>query len=343
MPLEGITNRKMRVAINGFGRIGRVITRILLEQGHKIIAINDTHDIESTKYLLQYDSVYGPLKDEIKINKNKLLVKNQEIRISNQRDPLKLPWKKLNIDIVIEATGAFTDPKKAKAHIKAGAKHVIITAPCKNNKPDNVVIPGVTTQKIKKTDEVLSIASCTTNCLAPLIAILNENFTVEKALFTTIHAYTNNQELQDTHHNKFSRGRAAAINIIPTTTGASAAIESLFPKLKGKIKGHALRVPIPNGSLIDLIVTLKKKPTIIQLQRALKTASQEQYKNILEYTTDPIVSNDIIGNSHSSVIAGDLIQKVGNSYRINAWYDNEYGYSSRVVDTIEQIEHLYQK
>ncbi|MBT3643024.1 type I glyceraldehyde-3-phosphate dehydrogenase [archaeon] len=330
----------MRIAVNGFGRIGRIVTRILLEGGYDVVAVNDVHGVKDARYLLTYDSIYGKLNKKVEISGNNLVVDGKEILVLKKRNPATLPWKKLRVDVVVEATGMFTDPKKACAHQKAGATKVIITAPCSGSKPDLTIVPGVNGSKLKKSHKIISVASCTTNCLAPVVKVLEENFGVVQTTFTTIHAYTNDQDLLDSSKTKVRRGRSAAQNIIPTTTGASNSIQVIFPKLRGKIIGRSVRVPVDVGSLIDLTAQLKKPFTVASVNKAFNDASQKQLRGILEYSTDELVSSDVIRNSHSSVFDSLKTEKIGKSVRILSWYDNEFGYSSRVVDVIGMIERL---
>jgi len=330
----------MRIAVNGFGRIGRTVTRILLEGGYDIVAVNDIHGVMDARYLLVYDSIYGKLDKSVEVVGNHLVVEGREIAVLKQKNPARLPWKKLGVDVVVEATGMFTNPKDARLHLKAGASKVIITAPCKGGKADLMIVPGVNHEKLRDSHNVFSVASCTTNALAPLIKVLDENFGVSQATFTTIHAYTNGQELLDSSFPKVRRGRSAAQNIIPTTTGASNAIQLLFPKLKGNIIGRSVRVPVDVGSLIDLTAQLKKPFTVASINRAFRTASQKQLRGILEYSADELVSTDVIRNPRSSVFDSLKTEKIGKSVRILSWYDNEYGYSSRVVDVISMIERV---
>ncbi len=329
----------MRIAINGFGRIGRMIFRIAIERGFDIVAINDVHGIDNAAYLLKYDTVYGRFNKKISIKDKKLIVDGKEIQVLSQRDPSKLPWKKLKVDIVVEATGAFRERKQICLHEKAGAKYAVLTAPCKGKKDvDITVIMGVNDKKLKKSHRIISVASCTTNCLVPIAKILHDKYKIKWGMMSTIHAYTNDQALQDSSHRKTRRGRAASQNIIPTTTGASESIAKIIPDLLGKIKGIAVRVPVPTGSLVDLTVELSKNFNVKQVNQDFKKLASEELNGILGYTEDEIVSSDIIGDSHSAVIDGLSTSKEGNLLRVLAWYDNEYGYSNRVVDVLSKIE-----
>ena len=329
----------MRIAINGFGRIGRMIFRIAIERGFDIVAINDVHGIDNTVYLLKYDSVYGRFNKKISTKGKKLIVDGKEIEVISQRDPSKLPWKRLKVDIVVEATGAFRERKQVCMHQKSGATYAVLTAPCKGKKDvDITVIIGVNDNKLKKSHKIISVASCTTNCLVPIAKVLHDKYKIKWGTMSTIHAYTNDQALQDSSHRKTRRGRAAAQNIIPTTTGASESIAKIIPDLLGKIQGIAVRVPVATGSLVDLTLELQKKFTVKQVNQDFKKLASEQMNGILGYTEDPIVSSDIIGDSHSAMVDGLSTSKEGNLLRVLAWYDNEYGYSSRVVDVIAKIE-----
>lgn len=328
----------MKVAINGFGRIGRSVFKICLEREIDVIAINDIHGIADAEYLLKYDSVYGKYKKSITTKDNKLIVDGKDIIVLNEKDPKKLPWKKLGVDIVIESTGVFRTVKDASMHLTAGAKKVLISAPVKG--PGKMIVPGVNDKSLKKSDKVVSIASCTTNCLAPIAKVIDENFGIKKAFMTTDHAYTASQSLVDGSHKDRRRGRSASLNIIPTSTGANQAVEKVIPKLKGKLQGISLRVPVATGSIVDLVAEIKKPATIKKINKALKDASEKEMAGIIEYSEDELVSSDVIGNPHSSLIDGLSTEVNGNLIKILAWYDNEYGYSSRMVDIIQKIEEM---
>ncbi|MBU1051223.1 MAG: type I glyceraldehyde-3-phosphate dehydrogenase [Nanoarchaeota archaeon] len=327
----------MKIAINGFGRIGRAIFKIALEKGINVSAINHPRGPEDAAYILKYDSVYGRYPKTIKPLKNAIQVGNKKIKVLQERDPSKLPWKKLSIDIVVEATGAFRDRAGASKHLDAGAKKVIITAPMKGGKPDLTLVPGVNQHLLKKTDQIISVASCTTNCLAPLVKVLNDAYGIESALMTTIHAYTSSQNLVDGSARKPTRGRAAALNIIPTTTGASDAVIEAIPELKGKIKGMAMRVPVACGSITDLVAHVKKNTTPDQVNKLFKKASQTSMKGIILYNTEPLVSSDIIGSDCSAIFNANETQVINKTVKVLAWYDNEWGYSHRVVDVIKML------
>ncbi|MBM3234064.1 type I glyceraldehyde-3-phosphate dehydrogenase [Candidatus Pacearchaeota archaeon] len=325
----------MKTAINGFGRIGRAFFKIALEKGIDIVAINDLTSPDVLTYLLKYDSVYGNYRKKVESGKGFIKVDNKKIMVFSEKEPGKLPWKKLGVDIVIESTGIFTDREGASKHIKAGAKKVIITAPAKN--PDITIVPGVNNNILKKEHKIISMASCTTNCLAPIAKVLNDNFKIKKAFMTTAHAYTNDQEILDVPHKKLRRGRAAAINIIPTSSGATTSVADVIPELKGKMDGLALRVPVSCGSIVDFVAELDKKASVKEINAALKKAAEGNLKGILQYTEDAIVSSDVIGNPSSSVVDGALTQSIGNLVKVLSWYDNEYGYSCRLADMIKLL------
>ena len=325
--------KKIRVAINGFGRIGRLSFRRLLEkQNVEIIAINDLTDNATLAHLLRYDSVHGRFSGSVSSNNESLTVNGNRISTYAERDPQKLPWKDLNIDIVLESTGRFVDETGAGMHIQAGCKKVVISAPAKGNIP--TVVLGVNDNILTGRETIVSNASCTTNCLAPMAKVLDDIFGIEKGYMTTIHAYTADQNLQDAPHSDLRRARAAALSIVPTSTGAAKAVGLVLPQLKGKLDGNAMRVPTPDGSLTDLTVILKRETTANEINAAMKQASETTLKGILEYCTDPIVSIDIIGNPHSCIFDSQLTAANGVLVKVVGWYDNEYGYSSRVADLI---------
>lgn len=325
--------KKIRVAINGFGRIGRLSFRKLLEkQDIEVIAINDLTDNATLAHLLRYDSVHGRFSGSISSDNESLTVNGNRISTYAERDPQKLPWKDLNIDIVLESTGRFVDETGAGMHIQAGCKKVVISAPAKGNIP--TVVLGVNDNILTGRETIVSNASCTTNCLAPMAKVLDDIFGIEKGYMTTIHAYTADQNLQDAPHSDLRRARAAALSIVPTSTGAAKAVGLVLPQLKGKLDGNAMRVPTPDGSLTDLTVVLKRETTANEINAAMKQASETTLKGILEYCTDPIVSIDIIGNPHSCIFDSQLTAANGALVKVVGWYDNEYGYSSRVADLI---------
>ncbi len=325
----------MRIAINGFGRIGKSVFRACIQRNINVVAINDPHDIKTLEYLLKYDSVYGKFKGSVSSKgENALIVNNKKIYVSHNRDPLKLPWKKLKIDIVVESTGAFRDGKEAAKHLKAGTKKVIISAPAENH--DATILPGINNKALSKNHKIISCASCTTNALGPVASLLDENFGIEKAFMNTIHAYTSSQTLVDTSARKLRRGRAAALNMVPTTSGATEATSEALPHLNKKMDGLAIRVPVATGSIVDFTALLKKNVTVKQVNEVFKKAANGKLKGIIGYTEDEIVSSDIIGDSRSSIIDG-LSTKVvgGNLVKVLSWYDNEWGYSNRLVDLIQ--------
>ena len=325
----------MNIAINGFGRIGRNTFRVLLENNIYPIALNDICDIKTLIYLLKYDSVYGVLKKDINSYDNKIVIDGHEIIILAEKDPEKLPWHSLNIDVVIESTGLFTKRDDAQKHIKAGAKKVLITAPAKN--PDFTIVKGVNEHLYdKEKHNIISNGSCTTNCLAPIVKVLNDNFKVKRGFMTTVHAYTADQRLVDSPHKDLRRGRSAAFNIVPTTSGATTSVAEVIPELKGKLNGLALRAPIICGSIVDFVAELEKPTSIEEINNLFRSVSNYHLKDILQYTEDEIVSSDIIGNPHSSIFDGrSTMVIVGNFVKVLAWYDNEYGYSSRLLDIIK--------
>lgn len=324
---------KIRVAINGFGRIGRVFLRNCIDKpGIDIIAINDIADATTLAHLLKYDSVHRAFNGTIIVNGSNLVVNGKTIRVVSSKDPARLPWKELEIDIVIESTGLFLDTASANLHIQAGAKKVILSAPAKDESIKTVVL-GVNDHVLEKTDVIVSNASCTTNCAAPMLKVL-EQFGIQEAYITTVHSYTNDQRIHDAPHKDPRRARAAAMSIIPTSTGAAKAITKIFPHLDGKIGGCGMRVPVPDGSLTDITCVLTKVPSPDEINQAFKKAAETDLKWILQYTEDPIVSVDVIGNTHSVLYDAEFTSVVGNLVKIIGWYDNEWGYSNRLVDLI---------
>jgi glyceraldehyde 3-phosphate dehydrogenase len=329
-----------RVAINGFGRIGRAVFRIIAgrpESGVEVVAINDLSDDEILAYLLEYDSVMGRFDQEVSVADGVMKAGDQSVKMLMERDPAKLPWAELEVDVVIEATGVFRDRESLNKHISAGAKRVILTVPSKD-KTDETVVLGVNDHALDADDILVSNASCTTNCLAPLAKVLDDSFGIKKGVMTTVHAYTNDQRLADVPHKDLRRSRAATENIIPTTTGAAIAVGEVLPQLAGKLDGMAMRVPVPDGSTVDLVVELNENVTVEQVNEAVRKAAEGPMKGIVEYNTDPIVSTDIIGNPHSSIFDAAATQVMGgNLVKVMSWYDNEWGYSNRVVDLIERL------
>ena len=329
-----------RVAINGFGRIGRAVFRIIAgrpESGVEVVAINDLSDDEILAYLLEYDSVMGRFDQEVSVSNGVMTVGGHDVQMLMERDPAKLPWDKLKVDVVIEATGVFRDRESLNKHISAGAKRVILTVPSKD-KIDETVVLGVNDQDLDVGDILVSNASCTTNCLAPLAKVLDDSFGIKKGVMTTVHAYTNDQRLADVPHKDLRRSRAATENIILTTTGAAKAVGEVLPQLDGKLDGMAMRVPVPDGSTVDLVVELNENVTVEQVNEAVRMAAEGPLVGILEYNVDPIVSTDVIGNPHSSIFDAAATQVLGgNLVKVMSWYDNEWGYSNRVVDLIERL------
>lgn len=327
----------MKVAINGFGRIGRVFLRNCINNpAIEIVAINDVADTATLAHLLKYDSVHRAFPGEIKTEGNTMIVNGKKIKIVSFKDPSQLPWRELNVDIVIESTGHFLDTAGAALHLKAGAKKVILSAPPKEDAIKTVVL-GVNEEVLSDDDLIISNASCTTNCAAPMLKVL-EQFGIEQAYITTVHSYTNDQRIHDAPHKDLRRARAAAMSIIPTSTGAAKAITKIFPHLEGKIGGCGMRVPVPDGSLTDITCVLKKTPTAQEINAAFKLASQTDLKGILEYTEDPIVGVDVIGNSHSVLFDSEFTSIVGHLVKIIGWYDNEWGYSNRLVDLVLKMK-----
>ncbi|NCB01561.1 MAG: type I glyceraldehyde-3-phosphate dehydrogenase [Spirochaetia bacterium] len=332
----------MKIAINGFGRIGRNVFKIAFEDKDiEVVAINDLTDPKTLAHLLKYDSTYGVYNKNVEAKENAIVVDGKEIKIYAVRNPAELPWKALGVDIAIESTGVFSvaeSPKGGyKDHIKAGAKKVILTVPAKD-KIDQTIVCGVNDEELDLSLEAYSNASCTTNCLAPIAKVLNDSFGIERGLMTTVHAYTNDQVVLDMPHKDLRRGRSAALSIIPTTTGAARAVSEVIPSLKGKLNGGAMRVPTPTGSIVDLTVLLEKDCEIEELNAAMKAAADGPMKGYLQYTTDPIVSSDVKGNTHSSIYDSELTMKMGPKFfKIMSWYDNEMGYSNRVVDLAKKL------
>ena len=322
----------VRVAINGFGRIGRTFFRAAQTEGvgFEIVAINDLTDVETLAHLLKYDSIMGRFNAEVEVKEGALVVDGKEIKILAERDPQNLPWKDLGVDVVLESTGFFTDGTKAKAHIEAGAKKVILSAPGKNI--DGTFVMGVNDDQYDAANHhIVSNASCTTNCLAPMAKVLNDAFGIKQGLMTTIHAYTADQRLQDAPHRDLRRARAAAVNMVPTSTGAAAAVGLVLPELKGKLDGFAVRVPTITGSITDLTFTAEREVTVEEVNAAVKVAAEGPLKGIIKYNEDPIVSKDIEGESISTVFDAPLTKVIGDQVKVIAWYDNEYGYVSRLV------------
>ena len=330
----------MKVAINGFGRIGRSVFRILNSQKNiDVVAINDIADNEAMAYLLKYDTVMGPFKDSVEINGEILKTSYNEIRMLAEREPSHLPWSEMEVDVVIESTGIFRTKKQLDDHIKAGAKRVVLTVPAKDE-IDYTLVIGVNDKGLNDSHKIISNASCTTNCLAPMAKILNDNFGIEHGVINTIHAYTNDQRLADVPHSDWRRSRAAAENIIPTTTGAARAVGKVLPELDGKLDGIAMRVPVPDGSVVDSVFKLEKSVTIDDINNIVKAAANsEDMKSVVEYSNLPVVSTDIIGNPHSSIFDAPFTKVIdGALVKTVNWYDNEWGYSNRVADLVNILE-----
>ena len=329
----------MKVGINGFGRIGRQVFKALRDyypDEIQVVAVNDLTDNNTLAHLLQYDSNYGPLDADVSATEDTIIVDGDEIRAFAERDPAKLPWGDIGAEIVIESTGVFTDAERAKAHLTGGAKKIIITAPAKGE--DITVVMGVNHHRYDPREHtIVSNASCTTNCLAPMAKVLNDEFGIVKGLMTTIHAYTQDQNLQDAPHKDLRRARAAALNLVPTSTGAAKAIGLVLPELKGKLDGFAVRVPIPTGSATDLTVQLSREASAEDVNAAVRAAAEGPMKGFLKYSTDPIVSSDIVTDPASCIFDAPLTKVIGNQAKVVGWYDNEWGYSNRLVDLVSLV------
>ncbi|GHG06323.1 glyceraldehyde-3-phosphate dehydrogenase [Deinococcus piscis] len=330
----------MKVGINGFGRIGRLVFRILESRGIEVVGINDLMDEQSMANMLKYDSTAGRFNGTVEFDEENLIVNGKKIRSFAERDPQNIPWGELGADIVVESTGIFTDgtgDKGADKHLKAGAKKVIITAPAKGE--DISIVLGVNENDYDPAQHnIISNASCTTNSLAAPMKVLDEAFGIEKAIMTTVHSYTNDQNILDAPHKDPRRARAGAINIIPTSTGAAKAVAQVYPAVKGKFDGTSLRVPTPTGSISDVSVILGREVTVEEVNAVFKKAAESSHQGIIEYTEDPIVLTDIQGNSHSAIIDGGLTMAMGNLVKFFSWYDNEWGYSNRIADVVELVQ-----
>ncbi len=331
---------KIKIGINGFGRIGRNVFKIALERGHmEVIGINDLTDTKTLAHLLKYDSTQGRFNGEVSHNDSSLIVNGVEIPVTAERSPLNIKWQQTP-DVVVESTGIFRSRESNKGgygdHLKNGAKKVILTVPAKDA-IDRMIVLGVNDNELRDEDECVSNASCTTNCLAPIAKVLNDRFGIENGLMTTIHSYTNDQRILDAPHSDLRRARSAAVSQIPTTTGAAKAVGVVIPDLNGKLDGMAVRVPTPTGSLVDLVVNLKTEASVDEINAAMKEAAEGPMKGILEYTEDPIVSVDVIHNSHSSIYDAGATMVQGKTVKVLSWYDNEWGYSTRVVDLMEKF------
>jgi glyceraldehyde 3-phosphate dehydrogenase len=329
----------VKIGINGFGRIGRNFFRAALAKGSdlEIVAVNDLTDNKSLAHLLKYDSITGRLDATVELDGDKIVVNGKPIIVLEERDPANLPWGELGVDIVIESTGRFTKSEDARKHIAGGAKKVIVSAPATGDDVATIVLGVNEGTYDSAVHDILSNASCTTNCLAPLAKVLLDSFGIERGLMTTVHAYTADQNLQDGPHSDLRRARAAAANIIPTSTGAAKALGLVIPELVGKLDGYALRVPVITGSITDLTVELEKSATVAEINAAYKAAADGPLKGILKYTEDPIVSSDIVSDPHSSIFDAGLTKVIGNTVKVASWYDNEWGYSNRLVDLTEYV------
>jgi len=331
---------KIKVAINGFGRIGRNVFKIILEDtDHEIVGINDLTSTKVLAHLLKYDSTQGKFNGTVDFDETNLIVNGKKIGVSAERSPISIPWS-VTPDVVIESTGIFREKESPKGgygdHVKNGAKKVILTVPAKDQ-IDNMIVLGVNNDALRAEDTYVSNASCTTNCLAPVAKVLNDNWGIESGLMNTIHSYTNDQSILDAPHSDLRRARSCAVSMIPTTTGAAAAVGKIIPSLSGKLNGMATRVPTPTGSLVDLVVNLKTEATVEEINAKMKEAAEGPMKGILEYCADPIVSVDIIHNAHSSVFDAGSTMSMGKMVKVLSWYDNEWGYSARVVDLIDEL------
>ena len=328
---------RKKIAINGSGRIGRACLRANLERDlFDIVAINDLSDIHQTAHLLQYDTMYGTLPHKVEVQGEYIVINGHKILHTQERDPSKLPWSKLGIDIVLECTGVFKTPEKAGLHIQAGAKKVLLSAPGKG--VERTIVRGVNDAELKDGDVIVSNASCTTNCTAPIVMLIDEHFGIESGFLSTVHSYTNSQNIVDNSHKDIRRGRAAALNIIPTTTGATKAVVQVLPQLKGKLTGQAYRVPTATGSIIELNLVLKKETSREVINNVFEKASKNQLKGILDITEEKLVSSDYVGNPHSCIIDSEFTEVLnGNMVRILAWYDNEWGYSNRLIEIAAEM------
>ncbi|HEX8020355.1 type I glyceraldehyde-3-phosphate dehydrogenase [Mucilaginibacter sp.] len=325
----------MKIAINGFGRIGRMTLRALQDKSNiEVVAINDLTDITTLAHLLKYDSVHGRFPGEIAVDGDHIVVNGKPIKLISEKDPEKLPWKELEVEAVIESTGRFTSKVAAEAHLRAGAKKVLITAPAGSDV--KTIVHGINNELIGG-DQIYSTASCTTGGIAPILYVLDKEYGIESGYMATVHAFTSDQNLQDLPHRDLRRARAASLNIIPSTTGAAKAIGDVLPSLKGKLDGHSYRVPVPDGSIVDLSLNLKKEVPVAELNAILKHYAENSLKGILEYTEEPLVSSDIIGNRHSSIVDAAMSRSIGKMAKVVAWYDNEAGISNRISELVSLI------
>ena len=333
----------MKVAITGFGRIGKMFLKAAVQQGaigrdFDVVAINTRSAIDMHIHMFKYDSNYGRFGGKVEARGGNFVLDNHEIKWIRESDPLKLPWKELDVDLVLESTGEFTKREDAEKHLASGAKRVLISAPAKG--ADATIVPGVNDHKFEPSMKILSLASCTTNCLAPVLKVLHNKFHIEHGFLSTIHAYTNDQRIQDASHDDWRRARAGAMNIIPTTTGAAKAIGDVIPELAGKMEGIAFRVPVSCGSINDVVCTVKHTTNAKEVNDELKRASQEELKGILGYTEEPLVSRDIIGTTYSSIVDASLTRVLDKLVKVSSWYDNEFGYANRLVDFVRKMAKL---
>lgn len=327
----------IQIGLNGFGRIGRLVLRRMQQDGgFNVVAINDITDAKTLAYLFKYDSVHGIYPGKVSHAEGAIIIDGKQIKVLAEKDPSKLPWKDLGASIVVEGTGVFTSREKLQMHVTAGAKKVLLTAPAKDE-IDATIVMGVNEDKLTGKEVFVSNASCTTNCLAPMVKVLHQQFGIEQGYMTTIHSYTNDQRVLDLPHKDLRRARAAALSIIPTTTGAARTVGKVIPELKGKLDGFSLRVPTPDASITDLVAVLKKPATKEEVNAAMKKAAEGPMKGVLEYTEDEIVSTDIIGNEHSCIFDSKLTMASGNLIKVFGWYDNEWGFSCRVIDLLKKI------
>lgn len=330
----------MRVAINGFGRIGRLVLRAAQDVDElEFVAVNDLADAKTLAHLLIYDSVHRNFPKVVNHKEHALLVNNREIQVLSEEDPAKLPWKKLNVDVVVESTGLFCTRELASKHLEAGAKRVLLSAPPKGKEPIKTIVMGVNHKSYDpKSDTIVSNASCTTNCLAPIVKVLHETYGIEHGFMLTIHSYTSSQKLVDSPDKDLRHGRSAALNLIPTTTGAAQSVTEVIPQLRGKLDGYAVRVPTPNGSLVDFTASLNKDATADSVNKLFGEVASDKMFGIIEYTEEPIVSTDIIGNPHSAIVDGQMTRVIDERFvKVLAWYDNEWGYANRIVDLLKHM------
>ena len=329
----------VRIAINGFGRIGRMVLRAGIDdEAIEFVAINDLTDTKTLAHLLKYDSVHRGFQGSVESRDDALIINGKELKVFAKKDPKELPWGDLDIDVVVESTGIFRTAEKAAFHIEAGAKKVLISAPAKGDTPVKTIVKGVNEHDLQPDDKIVSCASCTTNCLAPVVKVLDDNFGVEEGFMTTVHAYTADQNLVDAPHRDLRRARSAAVSIVPTTTGAAKAVSKVIPHLKGKLDGMAMRVPVPDGSITDFVCRLKKPASAEEINALMKNVASKELKGVLEFMQDPVVGIDIVGNRHSSIFDAELTKVMDSGLvKVVSWYDNEFGYSCRMVDLVKQM------